>query len=154
VVERAKSLESTVIQEIGAWLAQQGVEFRKAMNEDSTETQEQITAQVERAIQEVTSRAARELGNQLEASCRRLQEESTRIEVSVSQLLAQQVSQTQENFNHRIEDVAHQSVECWRLALARNLDSFAKTLSEAFRAEVAFDRAEPCPEHLAGPQNH
>ncbi len=140
LLERAKSLESTLVQETGAWLAQQGVDFRKAMHGNLTEAQGHFTAQVEHAIKEVTSRAAGELGNQLEDSCRRLQSERNRIETTVSQSLAEQVSQERENFTHCIEDVAHQSVERWRLALARNLDSIAKTMAEPFPGDAAPDQ--------------
>ncbi len=61
---------------------------------------------------------------------------------------ASRLSQTRENFKHSIADVAHQSVERWRLALAKNLDSFAKTLcapagSSAYGARLAFGQRRP-----------
>jgi hypothetical protein len=58
-----------------------------------------------------------------------------RIENSFSGSLKTQGEQAAQSFGQEIEELAQQSVERWRLALARHLDSVARTLGLESRAE-------------------
>jgi hypothetical protein len=61
------------------------------------------------------------------------------IEASVSESLRIQVAETLQSFDHRMEELAQQSVERWQLALASTLNSLARTLGEQFRLQATTD---------------
>jgi hypothetical protein len=129
--ELLQSLQDSLAQEHATHLElKQRVQIEVEAQSDHLQTQ----------IHELSNRAARELRNQLEDSCGRLQDERKCIETAVSQSLAQQVSQMKDNFEHSIEDLTQEAVERWRLALARNLDSIAKTLAVPFRDQATPDQ--------------
>jgi hypothetical protein len=79
-----------------------------------------------------------ELIRPLEASAT-LQTIQKGIEASVSESLRIHVAETLQSFEHRMEELAQQSVERWRLALAGALNSLARTLGEQFRLQAASD---------------
>jgi len=97
--------------------------------------------QLERALDEVLkelgTRNSHELGKQLEDACDHLQGVQKSIESSISQLLKTQVSGALLSFGQTMEELARDSVEQWRQALARDLSSFANTLGRQLRPNGA-----------------
>jgi hypothetical protein len=104
-------------------------------------------AQLENAAQQVVkqleTRNAQELGNQLDDACGRLRIIQKGIEVSVSESLRSQVAETLQCFEHNVDEIARHSVERWRTALARNLNSLGKLLGEQFRMDLVSGNDEP-----------
>jgi hypothetical protein len=97
--------------------------------------------QLERALDEVLkelgTRNSHELGKQLEDACDHLQGVQKSIEGSISQVLKAQVTGTLLSFGQTMEELAQDSVEQWRQALARDLSSFANTLGRRLRPDGA-----------------
>lgn len=97
----------------------------------------QLDSALEVVLAELSTRNARELGNQLDEAKDNLQTIQKRIETSVSELLKMQVVETFHSFERDMEEAAEQSVERWRLALAGALNSVGKHLDEQFRLQAA-----------------
>jgi hypothetical protein len=95
--------------------------------------------QLERALDEVLkelgTRNSHELGKQLEDACDHLQGVQKSIEGSISQVLKAQVTGTLLSFGQTMEELAQDSVEQWRQALASDLSSFANTLGRRLRPD-------------------
>ncbi|MBV9610123.1 MAG: hypothetical protein JO187_11245 [Acidobacteria bacterium] len=134
LMNRASALEKTLIQETGAWLAQQSMEFQKAVKNTLNDSDRQVKEHVDQAVQTMADRGAKELGAQLDDGCARLRQVQHGIEESLSETLTSKVDETLRAYQRTMEDVAHESVERWRKALARDLNSVANTLGEQFRA--------------------
>jgi hypothetical protein len=103
-------------------------------------------AQLENAAQlivkQLETRNAQDLSNQLDDACGRLRIIQKGIEVSVSESLRSQVAETLQCFEHNVDEIAQHSVDRWRLALSRNLNSLGKILGEQFRMDLASDSDE------------
>ena len=93
-------------------------------------------------VKQLETRNAKELENQLDDAGGRLRIIQKGIEVSVSESLRSQVTETLQCFEQEVEETAQHSVERWRLALARNLNSLGKILGEQFRLDVISDSNE------------
>jgi hypothetical protein len=96
----------------------------------------QMESALEVALNELGTRNARELGNQLDEASANLKIIQTGIEASVSESLRVQVAETLQSFEHSMEELAQQSVERWRLALASGLNSLLGVLGEQFRLQA------------------
>ena len=93
----------------------------------------QLESALEAALAELSTRNAQELGNQLDEAKVDLQTIQQKIEASVSESLRIQIAETLRSFERNTEEMAQQSVERWRFALAGALNSLASTLGEQFR---------------------
>jgi hypothetical protein len=95
--------------------------------------------QLERALdvvlKELGTRNSQELGQQLDDACEHLKSVQKGIEGSISQLLKAQVTGTLLSFGQTMEELAQDSVERWRQALAKDLSSLANTLGRQFRPD-------------------
>ncbi|HTC57434.1 MAG TPA: hypothetical protein VK706_13545 [Candidatus Sulfotelmatobacter sp.] len=99
----------------------------------------QMESALEAALHELSTRNAQELGNQLDEASAKLKTIQTGIEASVSESLRVQVAEGLRYFEHRMEELAQQSVERWRLALAGGMNSLAGVLGEHFRLQAGSD---------------
>jgi hypothetical protein len=97
----------------------------------------QLESALEAALAELSTRNAQELGNQLDEAKVDLQTIQQKIEASVSESLRMQIAETLRSFDRNTEEMAQQSVERWRFALAGALNSLASTLGEQFQLRVA-----------------
>lgn len=140
LVNGTKSLEKSLIQETGAWLAQQSTDFQKQIHDALTETSGRIRGRVDLAVEEISARNAKELGDRLDEACEHLKSLENEIAASLSGSLAAQVGETLQSFRKSVEELAQHSVGRWRLALARDLNSVAKILGEQFRPDAASDK--------------
>jgi len=103
----------------------------------SSDTVRSARAQLESALEvvlnELGTRNAQALAHQLDeagANLKRIQKE---IEASVSESLRTQIAGNLQSFEDSMEELAQQSVDRWRLALAGRLNSLAGILGEQFR---------------------
>ncbi len=87
-------------------------------------------------LKDLQVRGSNEVGNRLDEVCGQLRTIQNRIENSFSGSLKSQGEEAVQSFVQEIEGLAQQSVEKWRLALAKHLDSVARTLGQEFRAEA------------------
>jgi hypothetical protein len=88
------------------------------------------------ALKDLQTRSSNEVGNRIDEVCSQLRTIQNRIENSFSGSLQTQGEEAVQSFEREIEELAQQSVEKWRLALAKHLDSVAKTLGQEFRVET------------------
>lgn len=108
----------------------------------------QLEKALDVVLKELGTRNSQELGKQLEDACEQLKTVQKGIEGSISQLLKTQVAGTLLSFGQTMEELAQESVERWRHALARDLSLLANTLGGQFRLESASDNQET--QHAAG----
>jgi predicted nucleic acid-binding Zn-ribbon protein len=115
----------------------------KRLSQLSSDTMRSARSQLDNALEVVLSelgtRNVQALRNQLAEASANLQTIQKGIEASVSESLRVQVAETLQSFQHRLEELAQQSVERWHLALASTLNSLATTLGEQFRSQAATD---------------
>ena len=113
----------------------------KRLSQLSTDTMRSARSQMDNALEVVLSelgtRNVQELRNQLDEASANLQTIQKGVEASVSESLRVQVAETLQSSEHRMEELAQQSVERWQLALASTLNSLARTLGEQFRLQAA-----------------
>lgn len=96
----------------------------------------QLESAVGLALKDLQVRGSNEVGSRLDEVCGQLRTIQNRIENSFSGSLRSQGKEAVQSFGQEIEELAQQSVERWRLALAKHLDSVAKTLGQEFRLEA------------------
>lgn len=97
------------------------------------------TAQLENAValslKDLQVRGSNEVGNRLDELCGQLRTIQNRIENSFSGSLASQGEDAVRSFDQEIAAMAQQSVEKWRAALAKHLESVTQILGEELRGE-------------------
>lgn len=91
-------------------------------------------------LRKLKTDGAKDLENQLDQACRRLNNIHKEIESSISDALKAQVAEAMQAFEQTMEELAEHSVGRWRLALAKDLNSVATLLGEKIRSEA---RCEP-----------
>ena len=96
----------------------------------------QLESAVGVALKDLQIRGSNEVGTRLDELCGQLRTIQNRIENSFAGSLRSQGEETVQSFGQEIEGLAQQSVEKWRIALAKHLDSVAKTLGQEFRLEA------------------
>ena len=115
----------------------------KRLSQMSSDTVRSARSQLESALEgvlaELGTRNIQELQNQLDEASSNLQTIQKRIEASVANSLRIQAAETLQSFDQSMEELAQQSVERWRLALAGGLNSLARTLGEQFSLQAASD---------------
>jgi len=84
------------------------------------------------ALNELATRSAQELANQLDEACANLKIIQHEMEASVSESLKIQISETLQSFECRMDELAGKCVERWRTAFAGGLNSLVRTLGEQF----------------------
>ncbi len=99
------------------------------------DAQSQLGNAVVLALKDLQVRGSNEVGTRLDEVCGQLRIIQNRIENSFSGSLQSQGEEAVQTFEKEVEEIAQESVERWRLALARHLDSVAKILGEEFRLE-------------------
>ncbi|MGA2979684.1 MAG: hypothetical protein ABSD76_08845 [Terriglobales bacterium] len=99
----------------------------------------QLESALQVALNELGTRNAQELGNQLDEVCANLKIIQKGIEASVSESLRTHVAETLQSFEHSMEELAQQSVEQLRAALAGGLNSLVRSLGEQFCLQAATD---------------
>jgi hypothetical protein len=95
----------------------------------------QLEKALDAVLKELGTRNSQELGKQLDDACEHLQGVQKSIEGSISQLLKSQVTGTLLSFGQTMEELAQDSVEQWRQALARDFSSLANTLGRQLRTD-------------------
>ena len=93
----------------------------------------QLETAVESVLKELGTRNAKELGHQLNQACGKLEESRKSIEASVSELIKTEVAGSLLSFGQTMEELAQDSVGRWRISLARDLNSVARTLGQNFQ---------------------
>jgi len=108
------------------------------MSSDTVRTaRSQMESALEVALNELGTRAAQELGNQLDEASANLRIIQNEIEASVPESMKMVVAETLQSFGHSMDDLAQQSVERWRLAFAGGLNSLVRILGEQFVLQAA-----------------
>ncbi len=102
----------------------------------------QLESAVGLALKDLQTRGSNEVGNRLDEVCGQLRIIQNRIENSFSGSLRSQGEEAVQSFGQEIEELAQQSVERWRLALTKHLDSVAKILGREFRPEAEAESEE------------
>ena len=96
----------------------------------------QLESTVDGLLQQLRAHNAQELEMQLNEASAQLNRAQNEIEASISESLQAKVSLTLQSFEHTMHDMARRNVESWQLGLARQLNSFAKTLGQQLRVDL------------------
>ncbi len=90
-------------------------------------------------LRKLKTDGAKDLENQLDQACRRLNNIQKEIEGSITESLKAQVAEAMQAFEQTMEELAQHSVGRWRLSLAKDLNSVATLLGEKIRSEARCD---------------
>ena len=101
-----------------------------------SEAQGQIESVVALTLKDLQARGSNEVETRVNEICGHLRTIQNRIEGSFSGSLKAQSEEAVQSVAQQFEELAQQSTEKWRLALARDLNSVAKTLGEQLRQEL------------------
>lgn len=96
----------------------------------------QMESEVAAAVKELQTRATNEADRQIDEVCGHLRTIQNRIEKSFSGSLKVQGEESAQAAGQQIEELAQQSVEKWRIALARDLSSVAQNLGQKLREDL------------------
>ena len=88
------------------------------------------------ALKDLQARGSNQVEDKLSEMCGHVRTIQNRIEDSFSASLATQGEEAVQSIVQQFEDIAQQSTEKWRLALARDLNSVANTLGQQLRQEL------------------
>jgi len=117
--------------------------FEKTIEESAQRSVAAVRSQLQSAANSIfedsVARNAKDVRQQLDEATARLKSIQNEIEVSVSESVKSNVSQTLQSFEKTMDDSARRSVGRWRVALARDLNSVADILGEHFRSEAEAD---------------
>jgi hypothetical protein len=102
----------------------------------------QLQSAVDVVLKELSTRNAKDLGNQLDEAFGRLESAQKQIEGSVSELVRTRVADSLVSFGQAMEALAQDSVERWRQALARDLNSVTNILGGQLRLEASSESNE------------
>jgi hypothetical protein len=97
----------------------------------------QMEGALEATLNELSTRAAQELSNQLNEASSSLIIIQKEMETSASDSLRLRSAEGLQSFEHRMDELAQQSVERWRVAFAGGLNSLARILGEQFVLQAA-----------------
>ena len=97
----------------------------------------QMEGALNAALNELATRSAQELGNQLDEASANLKTIQKGMEASVSESLKVQISETLQAFEGRMDELAQKCVERWRTAFAGGLNSLVRILGEQFVLQAA-----------------
>jgi hypothetical protein len=92
----------------------------------------QMESALEVALNELSTRNAQELANQLDEAGANLKIIQKGIEASVSEALRVHVAEALQSFERSMDELAQKSVERWRVSFAGGLNSLIRTLGEQF----------------------
>jgi len=87
-------------------------------------------------LKKLQARGSNEVETRLSEMCGHLRTIQNRIEDSFSASLKTQGEEAVQSLAQQFEELAQQSTEKWRLALARDLSSVANTLGQQLRQEL------------------
>ena len=88
------------------------------------------------ALKGLQARGSNEVEAKVNEICGHLRTIQNRIEDSFTGSLNAQGEEAVQSIEQQFEELARQSVEKWRLALAKDLNSVAKTLGQRLRQEL------------------
>lgn len=97
----------------------------------------QLEGAVASALKDIQVRSSNEVEARLDETCGHLRTIQNRIENSFSSSLAVQVEESMQSAVQQFEALTQQSMERWRLALAKDLNSVANTVGKQLRQEFA-----------------
>jgi hypothetical protein len=146
-VKAESGQQQTLVTELGHKVSELGetarrleadldVRLTRVSSEIIASARAQIESDAVVMLKELETRNATELNNQLESACSRLKLVQKGIEVAASELLRAKVAETLQVFQESMQELAGETVGRWRQALARDLNSVARTLGNEVRLEV------------------
>jgi hypothetical protein len=94
------------------------------------------------AVKELQARTVHEAERQVDEVCSHLRTIQNRIEKSFAGSLKAQGEEMAQAAEQQIENIAQQSVDRWRVALAKDLNSVAKTLGQELRQELELEESQ------------
>jgi hypothetical protein len=101
-----------------------------------SEARTKLENAVAATLKDLQTKGSNEVESRLNEICGHLRTIQNRIESSFSGSLKAQGEEAVQSIAQQFEEQAQQSTEKWRLALARDLNSVAKTLGEQLRQEL------------------
>jgi len=99
------------------------------------DAQSKLESAVANALKDFQTRGANETDVRLDEVCGHLRTIQNRIEASFSGSVKTQSDEALQSIEQQFTEIARQSIERWRIALAKDLSSFANTLGQNLRRE-------------------
>jgi hypothetical protein len=113
-----------------------GAHLERVAAEIVSGAESQIESAVALALKNLQARGSNEVETRLGEMCGHLRTIQNRIEDSFSASVTAQGEEAVQSIAQHFEELARQSTEKWRLALARDLSSVANTLGQQLRQEL------------------
>ena len=110
--------------------------LERVAGEIVSEARTQLESAVALTLKDLQTRGSNEVESRLNEICGHLRTIQNRIEHSFSGSLKAQGEEAVQSIAQQFEELAQQSVEKWRLALAQDLNSVANTLGQQLRQEL------------------
>ena len=101
-----------------------------------SEARTRLENSVTLTLKDLQARGSNEVESRLNEICGHLRTIQNRIESSFSGSLKTQAEEAVQSIAQQFEELAQQSTEKWRLALARDLNSVANKLGQQLRQEL------------------
>jgi len=96
----------------------------------------------DRILQELKTRSAQTVGNQMDEAAGNMRIVQKGIVASVTESLKTQSADALQEFEHSMDELAHSSIERCRNRIATGLNAVVKSLGEQFQAEARFGSAD------------
>ena len=149
--ERCQTQARTLLEEkdsVDDWMRERAAEFQQTFNDAMVETTGQIRGRLQMAVEMIAepveklrAEAAQQLQEQAARQARQLREDTDEVterlrslrrdlENAVRESLRTQAAETVAAFGREIAETAQESVDEWRSALARNLESLSGALAQ------------------------
>ena len=113
--------------------------LERAVAEIVSGAEAQIESAVALSLKNLQARGSNEVETRLNEMCGHLRTIQNRIEDSFSASVTAQGEETVQSIAQQFEELAQQSTEKWRLALAKDLNSVANTLGQQLRQELELE---------------
>lgn len=106
-------------------------------SEVASVTRAELEGAADVLLEQLTTRNAQTLANQLDDACARLKDMQREIETSISEALQDRIAQTMQSFERKMHESAQQCVERWSRALASQLNLVVSALGQPLRIELS-----------------
>jgi hypothetical protein len=113
--------------------------LEKISGEIVADARAQLESAAASALKDLQKRGANEVETRIDEACGHLRTVQNRIENSFSGSLQAQGEEAAHAIAQQFEQLARQSAEKWRLALARDLNAVAKTIGQQLRQDFGAD---------------
>ncbi len=137
-IEQLDSRITTLDESVRSWEAGLNERLGQMAGDVVKNTGNEIEGVANGILQELKTRSAQELGNQMDEAVGDMRIVQKGIVASVSESLKAQSADALQDFEHSLDELAHSSIERCRNRIATGLNAVVKNLGEQFQVEAKF----------------